>query len=441
MIKAARISISSWSLVLLLILANPGTGFAVDEEQGRTSDAFSYTISTLVFGSMLDPAHSTQNPDNAFLDIYRYSTDFQVRPDLFLEQPYVSALFKPRFTASYRWWEDGPSKGRTDGADRAFVNEWRVQVKPHETLFLSFGKEKLLWGPSFLASPSNILFRDIEKANPKAEVEGKYLAKMIYIPDNRVTINLIRSTQKEENERQETFKPINVLKADILGSNFLISAIGYARQEDRFRMGSYGQWTASDALVLYYDGIVSKGTDALYPELNSSNPLGGAFSKRYDDSGRIFPTALVGGSYTFLTGSTFSMEYLYNGQGYSDADAREYYRLRQSASEHFFDIGLLSGLSRKTLGETVATGLPFLRRHYVMGQFQVREIRNVLDLIIRYTHGIEEGAGQAATIVEWQISDRVRFFNINSVAVNEGRTSEFNAMVSKSFVAGIEVHY
>ena len=39
-------------------------------------------------------------------------------------------------------------------------------------LFLSFGKEKMLWGPSFLASPSNILFADIEKINPKTEVEG-----------------------------------------------------------------------------------------------------------------------------------------------------------------------------------------------------------------------------------------------------------------------------
>jgi len=428
------------ALLMLLILIS-GSGFAADQEQEKTSDAFSYTVNTLVFGSVIDPAHSTQNPNNAFLDIYRYSTDLQVRPDVFLEQQYLSAVFKPRFTAFYRWWEDGVTKGRTDSADRAFVNEWRAQVKPHPSLFLSFGKEKLLWGPSFLSSPSNILFKDFEKVNPKSEVEGRYLAKMIYMPDNKVTFNLIRSTQKEENEQQNAIKPINVLKTDILGSNFQVSAIGYFRQEDRFRLGSYGQWTATDALVLYYDGIITKGTDALYPVHDETKPLGGTFDKRYDESGRLFTTVTAGGSYTFLSGSTFSMEFLYNEQGYGNADAREYYRLRQNASDHVFDTGLLSGLSQKTLGETYATGLPFLRRYYLMGQYQVREIKNVLDLIVRYTHGIEEGAGQVSTIAEWRVSDRVQFFNVNSLAVAERRKSEFNAIVSKSFIAGIEMHF
>lgn len=425
-------------LFLILICCRPSLAAAGDAGQG---DAFSYNINTLVFGDAQYPAHSTQNPDNAFLKLYRYSGEVHVRPDFFLEQPAVSAVFKPRFLVSQRWWEDGPAKGETDSSNRVFVNEWRVQAKPHSTLFLSFGKEKLLWGPSFLTSPSNVLFKDIEKTNPKAEVEGKYLAKAVFVPNTVVTVNMIAETQKEENGQQETLKPLQAVKTDVMGSNYLISMIGYLRQNDRSRLGSFGQWTASDALVLYYDGIITKGTDALYPVQDPSYPLGGTFVKKYDDSGRLFTTVTAGGSYTFLSGSTFSMEFLYNGQGYRAAEAAEYYRLRQSASEHFFDMSVLSGLSQQTLGASLSTGLPFMRRYYLMGQYQVREIKNVLDVLVRYTHGLEEGAGQVSSIIEWQLSDRVQFFNINTIALDHGKETEFNSVFDRMFLAGVEAHF
>jgi hypothetical protein len=174
---------------------------------------------------------------------------------------------------------------------------------------------------------------------------------------------------------------------------------------------------------------------------DQASPLEGAFVKKYDDSGRLFSTVTAGGSYTFLSGSTFSLELLYNGQGYDDAEAGEYYRLRQNASDHFFDGGLLSGLSQKTLGESLSTGSPFLRRYYLMGQFQVREIKNVLDIIVRYTYSLEEHAGQASSIIEWQMTDRTRLFNINTVSTDRGKETEFNAVLEKSFMAGIEVHF
>ncbi len=432
---------SSVALSIMSVLFSFLPLVAAAGEDSKGSDAFSYNLKALVFGDMQVPGHSTQNPDNAFLDLYRYSTELDLRPDFFLDLPDVSALFKPRVIASYQWWEDGVSKGKNQSSDRAFVNEWRVQAKPLSTVFVSFGKEKLLWGPSFIASPSNILFKDTEKINPKTEVEGKYLAKVIYVPNSIITINLISETQKENNDLGESLKPAQALKVDYLNSNSLISMIAYYRQDDRFRLGSYGQLTASDAVLLYYDGIVSKGNDALYPVADASNPLGGAFAKRYDGSSRLFTTVSAGGSYTFLSGSTLSMEFLYNGLGYDNAEANSYYMIRQNAYDHFFDATPMSGLSQMTLGETINNELPFLRRYYLMGQFQVREIKNVLDVIVRYTHGLEEHAGQASSIIEWQMSNRVQLFNINTVAVGSGRNTEFNSLLAESYMVGIEVHF
>jgi hypothetical protein len=236
-------------------------------------NGFSSNLRALLFFNAQYPGHSTQNPENAFLDLYRYSSELHLRPDFFLETPLVSGVFKPRMISYYRWWEDGVTKGDTNAHSRVFVNEWLIQLKPHSSLFISFGKEKLLWGPSFLVSPSNILFKDTEKANPEIETEGKYLTKLIYLPNKTLTFAAIYETQKEENQPQETIKPVRALKLDIMGNSFFASIIGYL-QNARFRLGSFGQWTASDALLLYYDGIVSKGTDALYPIQDQDNPRG-----------------------------------------------------------------------------------------------------------------------------------------------------------------------
>ena len=406
-----------------------------------SGNAFSYNIRGLLFGEAQYPAHSSQNPDNAFLQLYRYSAEVDLRPDFFYDADKVSVVFKPRFTSTYQWWKDGITKGEEDGLTRAFVNEWRIQAKPEDHLFFSFGKEKLLWGPSFLVSPSNILFKDTEKTNPVTEVEGKYFAKAMYLPNAAITITALVETQKDDAPAQVNDNPIRAVKMDWVGARAAVSMIGYVKRDDRFRLGSYGQVTASDALLLYYDGIIMKGTDALYPVPDPTNPFGGSFERTYEHSGRIFATAVAGGAYTFLSGSTLNLEFLYNGQGYSDAEAEAYYHLRGQAGSHFFDGGLLSALSSRTLGQAMDTGLPFLRRYYLMGQYQVREIASVLDISLRYTHGLEEHAGQASTILEWKVSDRAQIFNINMVAIDHGKETEFNAVLEKSFMAGVEIHF
>jgi hypothetical protein len=429
-----------WLLFAVLVMT-PVAALAAEQAQPGANDGFSSNIRALLYGEAQYPAHSSQNPDNAFLHLYRYSGTAELRPDLFYDSNVVSVMFKPRLTSSSFWWEDGIAKGERDNLTRAFVNEWRVQAKPLTSLFVSFGKEKLLWGPSFLASPSNILFKDTEKINPKIEVEGKYMARVMYLPSAAVTITGLSETQRDDTPAQGVDNPVRAVKADWVGSNAAISLIGYFKRDDRFRFGTYGQWTASDAVLLYYDGIISRGTDALYPAPDPANPLGGTFTQRYEGSDRLFATTVVGGAYTFLSGSTFNLEFLYNGQGYGDNDADEYYRLRHAAGDHYFDGGLMSALSSQTLGQTINTGLPFLRRYYLMGQFQMREIGNVLDIAVRYTHGLEERAGQASTILEWKLSDRVQFFNINMVSIDRGKETEFNAILAKSFMAGIEVHF
>lgn len=398
---------------------------------------FSYKLHALMFLDVRYPGHSTQNPENAFLRLHRYSGEIHLRPDFFLETPLISSVFKPRLISYYRKWEDGVMKNEADDHTRAYVNEWLMQLKPHPSLFVSFGKEKLLWGPSFMLSPSNILFKDTEKANPKREIEGKHLIKLTGLPGSVLTFTGIYETQNDESAPN---RPVRALKVDIMGSSFQTSFIGYLQQKDRFRLGSFGQVTASDALVLYYDGIISRGADTLYPVEDQAHPLGGEFIRKHDRSGRLFAAVTAGGSYTLLSGATLTAELLYNSAGYNTAEAARYYRIRKNAAGHLFDNDAISGLSRKTLFETYNAGSSFLRRYYLMLQFQQREIRNVLDLIVRYTHSMDENSGQFSTILEWRLSDRIQLFNINTVGVGR-RETEFKSILSKSFLVGLELHF
>jgi len=428
-------------LLLAALVAMPVTTSA--EEQAlpqATNDWFRSNVRVLLFSELQEPSNSSQNPDNAFLRIPRYTAELHLRPDFSLGAPMVNGTFKPRVTAIAAWWRDGEPAGDSDSEARFFVNEWLVQPKLTDDLFVSFGKEKLLWGASFLVSPSNILFKDTEKVNPKAEVEGKYMGRVVYMPNRTVTITGINETQREENTFGGRLQPIRALKVDVMGSSSQVSVIGYSQQHERFRLGSYGQWTASDAVVLYYDGIVSKGTDALYPVPDPANPLGGSMDPVNEQSSRPYATVTAGGSYTFLSGETLSFELLYNGAGYDDEEARNYYSLRQNAAAGYLSGGPLAGLSSKTLAGTLNPGMPFLRRYYAMAQVQEREIGNVLDVMLRYVRSIEENAAAASVIVEWQATKRLQVFTIDTIAIG-GKETEFQSLVGKSFIVGVEMHF
>ena len=86
------------------------------------------------------------------------------------------------------------------------------------------------------------------------------------------------------------------------------------------------------------------------------------------------------------------MEYLYNGLGYSDNQAERFYQLRARAAEAY-DLPGLSDLSRLTLSRTADPKMRFLRRNYLMLQYNHNDIRDVLNLTVRWTQNLDDGSG------------------------------------------------
>ena len=401
------------------------------------SDGFEYSVRILASGTCQDPANSSQNPDNDFFQIPRYLADLELRPDFYLNFRLLELSAKPRVNLEWRAWEEGDREGETDWDDEFFVNEWLARIRVTESLFISYGRENLQWGPSYLFSPSNPFFRDNGRRNPKREVPGMGFARLVWLPGLSWTISLIANLDEG---RQEflffEFEKTYALKLDYAGQEAYAGLILSRKEHDRDRLGAFGGWTATDALLLYGEGTIAKGTDALYPE-KANNPFGASMEAIDDEGSSLKGIVLIGGSYTLEMGPTLTMEYVYNSPGYSDGDAMDYYSLRKNASDAFDLIGPIGDLSKLTLSQTADPGLRFLRRNYVMFQYNHNDIRDVLNLTFRWTQNIDDGSGQFISIVEYFVGEHTQLFSIGTVNSGAGDT-EFGSIVNYQWMIGLE---
>jgi len=401
------------------------------------SEGFEYPLRFLTFGTCQKVADSSQNPNNDFFQISRYSTELEIRPDLRLTFRRLDLSAKPRMNLEWNAWEDGVKEGDTDWDDDWFVNEWLTRIRMTENLFVSYGRENLQWGPCYLFSPSNPFFRDNGRSNPKQEVPGMDFARLVWLPGMSWTISFIANIDEGRQEfRFFEFDKIYAVKLDYSGQEAYASMILSHQESDRNRLGVFGGWTATDALLIYGEGTISRGTNALYP-IKANNPFGAYMEEVDDQDLSLKGTVLAGGSYTLEVGPTLTVEYVYNGTGYSDGEADLYYQLRQAAADAYSLSGPIGDLSRLTLSRTADPKLRFLRRNYIMFQYQQNDIRDVLNLTFRWTRNIDDGSGQFIAIVEYYLGDHIQLFSIGGI--NSGSSdTEFGTILDRHCMIGVE---
>jgi hypothetical protein len=401
------------------------------------SEGFAYSLRMLTFGTYQDVADSSQNPDNDFFQIPRYVADLELRPDARLNFRRWEFSVKPRGKLEWMAWEDGTRKGDEDWDDDWFINEWLARIRVTQGLFVSYGRENLQWGPSYLFSPSNPFFADNGRSNPKREVPGMDFARLVWLPGAAWTISLIANLDEGRQElRSSEFERSYALKLDYAGQEGYVGLILSRKEHDRSKLGAFGGWTATDALLLYGEGTLSRGTSVLYPQ-EANNPFGASMEAVEDESASMCGTVLVGGSYTLAAGPTITIEYLYNSPGYSDDQAHAFYQLRKDAADAYSPAGPIQDLSRLTLSQTADPGLRFLRRNYLMVQYLQNDIKDVLNLTFRWTHNIDDGSGQFISIVEYYVGDHTQLFSIGGVNSGSSET-EFGTILDCYCMIGME---
>ena len=403
---------------------------------GELSDGFNFSMRFLTFGTYQDVADSTQNPNNDFLKIPRYIADLDLRPDASLSFKRLDLSIKPRMNLQWKAWEDGTPKGDENWEDDWFINEWLGRLRITDTLFVSYGRENLQWGPSYLLSPSNPFFFDNGRSNPKKEVPGMDFARLVWLPQMEWTISLITNTDEGQQEFiSRDFEQSYAFKLDYVGQIGYTGLILSHQEKDRDRIGVFGGWTASDALLLYTDIGFSQGSHILYPVEDNTTPFGASMQAKDQESTAWKGGAVVGGAYTSLAGPTLTLEYFYNGLGYDDEQANRYSQLKQNASDAY--IGPLWDLSRMTLGRTIDPRLRFLRQNYAMLQFRQNDIHDILSLSFSWIQNMDENSGRFIANVDYDMGDYAQLFFIGGITAG-GKDTEFNAILDSFVQMGLE---
>jgi hypothetical protein len=461
----SRLKCFFWVVAILMAAVGSWPRTATADEDTHASpgvmekiwaERFSIDFRTLTYGVAQEPANSSQNPSNNFLQMAHYVTVLELRPDMRLNLDPLDLSAKPRMRLDYSFWQEGIRKGESRGDDDWFVNEWLARLKARENLFLSYGRENLQWGPSFLFSPSNPFFQDNGRRNPYLEVPGMDFGRLVWIPHSSWTVSFIANTNEGLNKTSgpgiflasslpPPFEKTYALKIDYTGRQNYASMILSHREGFNDSFSFFGGWTISDAVLLYAEGVVTQGSEALYPKKNSS-PFGASMQQFYLDSSAVRPVVLIGGSYTFEAKGTLTMEYAYYSPGYSDAQAESYYPLRRKAGQAFqtgqvFSLGSpLSGLGQMTLGQTADTGLRLLRRNYALLQYTQNNIKNVLDLTLRWTQNLDDGSGQFTAVLAYSLGKHLELFTVGTATAG-GKNTEFGSILDYQCMIGVKYTY
>jgi len=443
------LKINSFFAIVVLFVAclvwRPESGLADELEQTVPAvirkilaERFSMDLRILTYGIIQEPAHSTQNPGNNFLQIQRYLGDMEIRPDMRLNMDFMDLSVKPRWKLEYRAWQEGKLRGGSEWYNDGYINEWLARWKARENLFLSYGRENLQWGPSFLFSPSNPFFQDNGRRNPYMEVPGMDFGRIVWIPASSWTLSFIANTDEGRNKviGPDPFEKTYTLKIDYTGRENYGSMILSRSENSKNSLGFFGGWTISDAVLLYGEGVFNQGSKALYPNKDNS-PFGVSMQKLYQDDSTIKPILLFGGSYTFETKGTLTLEYAHYSPGYSDAEADTYYSLRRKGAEAVGFGGLMSALGQMTLGQTGNTGLRFLRKNYALLQYTQSNIQNKMDFTLRWTQNLDDGSCQLTTLVTYFLRNHLELFSVGTLNFGS-KDTEFGSILDYQWMIGFQ---
>jgi hypothetical protein len=356
----------------------------------RFHERLSYRVETLAYGSLLDlKEESLLNPNNLF-GLPRYQAEIDFRPDFSLNLPRLFLSLKPRYELRRRWFEEGRKMGTTSDGDSLYVQEGFARLRVTEALSISYGRENLQWGPSYLVSPSNPYVPVNGQNNPRQEVPGLDYARATWIPSYRWSFSWITNTGRGRLPDLGDFERRHALKADYTGEGKYVSLL-LSRMEDEgpIQTGAFAGWSASDALLLHAEGSVEDEID--------------------------HAAILAGCAYTFEPGFFVVTEYYYNGAGCGE--------------------GGLWSCDDPFAGGWVSAGA-LARRNYGMLQFTDPDLLDRIHLTGRWVHNFDDGSDRWIGIYEHEVGDHLQGFAVGGIDSGD-QEDEFGSLASGALMAGI----
>ncbi|MBI2566771.1 MAG: hypothetical protein HYV63_07055 [Candidatus Schekmanbacteria bacterium] len=435
----------------LFAAATGGRALADTEaEKGALATWFSEHV---LFNMQLLPLVNVQhlslladNPRNDLKKLDRYSYELHIRPDVAVEAGPVRLGASPRLVGIYRQFRDGTRSGENDSDVDFFLREGYLKWRPVSSLTVAVERKNLQWGSGFLTSPSNPFYELTGRSRPYRELGGKDFASLSYAPNDFFSIMAYANFARGEADETERFRAVYAVKAELTFDQLFFSPVLSYVDGDRVRAGGYGNWSVSEAVLLFFDAAFTRGTVARYAEVDPEDPFGLAFRDAKRESRKLIPQLLVGGSYTFLSGTAIYGEYLHYGPGYSNAEAKRYYDLLDRSEEPFLyrgddpNLQLLAGLAARNLGYAASNRLAFQRRNYVMIYVTRTDWFERLDPTVGWAQNLDDGSYYAYASVEAKLFSRMKLFT-NTLYYSSAKHTELAAPFDYSQAIGLKVFF
>lgn len=351
-------------------------------------DSLSYRLYMQSFGVLQQPADSLLNVNNRF-KIPRYTLAEDIRPELYFNSSTLDVALKPRMELRAKQWEDGFAKGQSQTDIDFFIYEGLITLNFNNKVFASYGRENLQWGPSVLLSPSNPFNPNNNRNNPVTEMQGMDYAKLIWVPSYNFSASFIANTDAGRVELfGRKFNNTYALKLDYTGDQYYVSLIpSYQHSDEKAKLGYLGQWNLTDAILLYSEGSVLEHK--------------GDFSM------------LFGTSYTFYMGGTVALEYFHHENG--------------------CDLDQVSACYTPLYNDNpIGT---FIRKDYLQFQYYDVEIFDSIDLVFRWTHGLNDHSNFAVSYLQYQLNDHIQLFSVFSGGIGS-EEDELSGFLDYSITLG-----
>jgi hypothetical protein len=372
--------------------------------------------------------NSALNPGNAFAGLPNWTLTGELRPNLRANSAYVDLVLQPRAISVF---ETGGVADRE--SLRGYIQQGFVRAKPTSDIVITVGRELLTWGPAFFRSPSNPYYFNNARLNPIRELSGIDLARIGYTlnPNLSVTGGVVFNSGQDL-VTNNLYRNSTFLKADYRGTNYLGSLVMASLRSEQVFFGGYAQATVNDAILLYGEFGTTSSNTALNILPSGST---GFFSR--NAGGRRKATALAGGSYTFENGHTLSVEYLYNGFGYSGSQLHQYFAQARAAGLQQLLGGSLGGLGTENVGYAAARSVDLLGQHYLYSQYQNNPAQGDTLWRLMAAQNLVDHSAQLSVYLEQNLTDRMSLFALGVANVGP-HDSDFGAVFRDSLTAGLK---
>lgn len=353
---------------------------------------------------------SVLNPDNRIADLAEQRATAEGRLDFKAQRGDLHLNLRPILLIRGEA-DAGQARGETWLSQG--VARWRV----NDAFSLSAGRELLNWGPAQFRSPSSPFYFANGRSDPLRELSGLDAVKFTWTPDLDHAAALVRITGSGHAARQN-WNDTWLMKADRRGEDWAAGLACAKTPGQATFLGLHGQYTASDALLIY--GEVGSGSRAraLLSPADASEPFQvAARSPRHAD-------VSLGLAYTLENGHTFNAEILHGGHGYKRAEAAAYFAR--------------AATSPAAAAQALADAPPLLGRDYLHLVWQSNLMESGGYWRLMASHSLSDHGSELAGYGEHAFDSHTSGFVMVVLPVGDAR-EEFSSLIRGRITLGLKM--